>query len=138
MMLGISPRTHQLIRRVLLFLVTLYFTQMFVRNGWKKFDPEGFWSGAFERWGYPVWFMFFIGGVEFLGGFLILIPRVAMYACLALSTVMLGALVTRSIHGVSYGDAVAIASYMVTLLFLAYEFAPLKSRLTAAPETSDI
>lgn len=100
---------------------------MFVKNGYLKFDPEGFWGPAFERWGYPVWFLFFIGVLEFGGGLAILVPRIAPYGALVLAVVMLGALVTRLIHGVSFGDASAISFSMVSMLLLAYEHEPFKS-----------
>jgi len=122
-----EPRLHQRIRKVLLVLFTLYFTIMFVKNGYLKFDPEGFWGPAFERWGYPVWFLFFIGVLEFGGGLAILLPRIAPYGALVLAIVMLGALVTRLIHGVSFGDASSISFNMVSMLLLAYEHEPFRS-----------
>lgn len=128
----LSPETHKWIRRVLLFLFALNFTIMFVKNGYRKFDPDGFWGPAFSRWGYPVWFMFFIGVLEFGGGIAILIPRIAGYGALVLATVMLGAFVTRAIHGMSSGDAISIAFNMVAMLFLAYEYSPLKSKLVGS------
>jgi len=47
----LTPKAREWIWRVLVFLFLLNFTIMFVKNGYRKFDPEGFWSGAFERWG---------------------------------------------------------------------------------------
>ncbi len=94
---------------------------MFVDQGWKKFDPEGFWSGAFERWGYPTWFMFFIGFLEVGGALLILVPKVNGYGAITLAVVMFGALTTRLIHGMSLVDGVSIAFYMVSMLILAHE-----------------
>ena len=50
-------------KQVLLFFIAAYFAAMFIEHGWLKFDPEGFWSGAFiKRWGYGEYFMYFIGG----------------------------------------------------------------------------
>ena len=121
-----SQKTLSIIYRVLLFLFALNFTLSFVKHGYYKFDPEGFWSSAFDRWGYPVWFMFFIGALEFAGGLAILVPRIAGYGALTLATVMLGALVTRLIHGVSSGDAIAIAFNMIAMLVLAFHYSPIK------------
>lgn len=109
------------IKDILFWLFSLYFTILFVDQGWKKFDPEGFWSGAFERWGYPTWFMFFIGFLEVAGGILILFPRVNGYGALTLAAVMLGAFITRLIHGMSISDGVSIAFYLVAMTLLAYE-----------------
>lgn len=108
-------------RDVLLWLFSLYFTIMFFRNGWRKFDPEGFWSGAFERWGYPTWFMFFIGFLEVAGALLILIPKLRGYGALTLAVVMAGAFITRAIHGMGFADASAIAFYCIAMLLLFQE-----------------
>lgn len=107
------------LKQILWFLFSLYFTYMFVKNGWRKFDPEGFWGPAFSRWGYPVWFLYFIGVVEFVGGLLLVIPRYKVFGALALATVMIGALITRIINGVGFDDAFAISFYCVCMLIIA-------------------
>lgn len=129
-MLSLHPSTHRKIRRVLLFLFTLHFTILFVHHGYLKFDPDGFWGPAFQRWGYPVWFLFFIGVVEVTGGIAILIPPIATYGAMLLAVNMLGALVTRLIHGISLNDVDSIVFYIASMLLLAYEFNPgrLRSR----------
>lgn len=106
------------IQPILLWLISLYFTISFVRNGIRKFDPEGFWAPAFERWGYPVWFMFFIGFLETAGGIAILIPKVRHFGGMVLALVMLGAFTTRAIHGVGFSDASYIFYAMVVMLYL--------------------
>ena len=106
---------------ILFWLYSLYFTILFVDQGWKKFDSEGFWSGAFERWGYPTWFMMFIGFLEVTGGILILLPKVNGYGALTLAIVMVGAFTTRIIHGMSISDGVSIAFYLVAMVLLANE-----------------
>lgn len=135
-MRNLDPKTHENIRRVLLFLFTLYFTYMFVKNGWRKFDPEGFWGAPFARWGYPVWFLYLIGVMEFGGGLAILIPRIAGYGALVLATVMFGAFMTRLIHGMGVDDAMSIFFYMVSMLLLAYEYNPLKEWISSKQEPS--
>ncbi len=107
------------IQPILLWLMCAYFAQSFLRNGIRKFDVvDGFWVGAFERWGYPMWFMVFIGVLETLGGAAILIPKTRVYGGLVLAVVMLGALTTRLIHGVSTGDALYISFMMVSMLYV--------------------
>lgn len=46
------------------WLLGLYLADIFVRMGWIKFDPEGFWTAAFERWGYPTWLRIAVGAIE--------------------------------------------------------------------------
>jgi len=92
---------------------------MFIQHGWFKFDPEGFWGPAFNKWGFPVWFMYFIGVLEFVGGILILVPtRIGGYGAITLAVVMIGAFVTRSIHGASADDLMSIAFNAVAMLLL--------------------
>lgn len=110
------------IRNVLLFLISANFAWIFIKNGWAKFDAEGFWSGAFiERWGYGLYFMYFIGLLEFLCGIGILLPKINKFAAFTLAVVMLGAVITRLIFGTSIDDVIWIGSTMVTLLYIALE-----------------
>ena len=118
------------IEPILLWLMVVYFSIMFIRNGVRKFDVEGFWAPAFERWGYPVWFMFLIGGIETVGGILILIPRVAIYGALPLAVVMLGALATRLIYGVDMGDAISISFNLIAMLYIGSIYASKETRKT--------
>ena len=107
------------IKSILLWLVGVWFAWRLIVNGIRKFDPEGFWGPAFEEWGYPVWFLFFIGVLETAGGFALLVPRIRHYGGLILAAVMIGALTTRLIHGVGLDDAASITHFAITFLFLA-------------------
>ncbi len=69
-------------------------------------------------WGYPVWFLFFIGFVEFVGGLLLIVPRFNVYGAIAIFFVMAGAFVTRIIHGTDLGDALSISFYGVCMLMI--------------------
>lgn len=106
-------------KKVLLFLISANYAVTFIQNGWAKFDADGFWSSAFiERWGYGLYFMYFIGLVEFLAGIGILIPKANKYSAFLLAVVMLGAMITRIVFGTSMTDVIWIASTMVTLLYV--------------------
>lgn len=129
-----DQKTLLIIRRILFFLFALNFSYMFVQHGYFKFDPEGFWSSSFEKWGYPFWFMVFIGVLEFGGGIAILIPRIASYGGLVLAVVMLGALITRLIHGTSHVDVIALVSYIVSMLIITFEYSPVKDWQNPKPE----
>ncbi len=112
------------------------FAYTFIQHGWYKFDPDGFWSGAFiDRWGYGLYFMYFIGVLEFTGGIAILLPGISRYGALTLSVVMLGAVITRLIFGTSIDDVIYIVFSMVTMLYISIErgigtdFQKLRSRI---------
>lgn len=110
-------------RKVLLFLISAYFANTYIQHGWEKFDAEGFWSTAFiERWGYGLYFMYFIGVLEFLGGIAILIPKANKYGAFILAVVMCGAMITRIVFGTSIDDVIWIAFSMITLLYLSLEY----------------
>lgn len=110
-------------KRVLLFLMSVNFANTFIQHGWEKFDAEGFWSTAFiERWGYGLYFMYFIGVLEFLGGIAILIPKVNKYGAFLLAAVMLGAAITRIVFGTSLDDVIWIVFSMTTLLYLSLAY----------------
>jgi len=53
---------------------------------------------AFERWGYPIWFMYLIGVVEVVGGIGLIIQRFSATAGAALALMMIGAIGTHVIH----------------------------------------
>lgn len=111
------------IRTVLIWLVSLYLAWLFLNQGVVKFDQEGFWTAAFERWGYPEWLRILVGGIETLGGILLLVPRVATYAALGVAAVMIGAIVTRAGDG-RWVDVAWNTLYLSALLWIAYERRP--------------
>ncbi len=109
------------IRLAAAWLVGLYLAFMYVRMGWTKFDPEGFFTPAFERWGYPEWLRIVVGAVETAGGFAILIPWVASWGGLALAGVMVGAWATRLNDG-NVVDVAWITAYLLALIWIAWEW----------------
>jgi len=109
------------VRLLAVWCLGAYLAHMYVRMGWVKFDPAGFWTAAFERWGYPVWLRWLVGAIEVGGGLLLLVPWVASYAALGVSLVMVGAWVTRVRDG-RYVDVAWIAAYLFALLWIALEW----------------
>ena len=108
-------------RRVTVYILGLLVGLVFVSQGLMKFDANGFWTPAFERWGYPVWFRYLIGGLETVGGALLFVPRTATYGAGMLIPVMLGAFVTRLNDG-RIGDVISVVVYVMLLLWFAYEW----------------
>ncbi|MGI9546863.1 MAG: DoxX family protein [Flavobacteriaceae bacterium] len=106
---------------VLLWLMMAWLAQSLIKNGIRKFDTDGIWTGAFEEWGFPVWFRIFIGILETAGGILLLVPRFmfrfigGMILCLVMS----GALITRTVYGVGYDDFIFILFAAISFLFFA-------------------
>ena len=130
------------IRLVAAWLVGLYLARMYVSMGIVKFDPDGFWTPAFERWGYPDWLRMAVGLLETAGGPLLLVPWLASYAGVALTLVMGGAWVTRFMDG-RMVDVAWITVYAVALLWVAFEWRgfviprSLRDRLRRGGEAGD-
>ena len=115
------PKTSPRWRRVTAYVFGVLVAFVFISQGLMKFDPDGFWTPSFERWGYPVWFRYLIGVLETAGGALLLVPRTATYGAGVLLSIMVGAFITRLRDG-RPGDLVAIVVYMALLLWFAYEW----------------
>jgi uncharacterized membrane protein YphA (DoxX/SURF4 family) len=113
--------TFKKARLLLAWGLGLYLAQMYVSMGWIKFDPNGFWTAAFQRWGYPVWVRCLVGGIEVGGGLLLLVPWVASYAAGALGLVMAGAWMTRVRDG-RLVDVAWISAYLLALSWIAFEW----------------
>lgn len=120
--IGSLQRRLAKIQPILIWLIGAYLAYKLAFNGWRKFDPDGFWTKAFVKWGYPVWFRIFIGVVEFVGGLLMIVPRSRPLGALMLLVVMVGALSTRLIFGTSFSDALAIGFNGICFLyFVSYQ-----------------
>lgn len=71
---------------------------VFLASGGAKLAGLEFEIVAFERWGYALWFMYFIGAVEVVGAVGLLVRRVAAAAAAGLALMMVGAMGTHVIH----------------------------------------
>jgi len=109
------------VRLLIAWLLGLYLARLYVTMGWIKFDPHGFWTAAFEHWGYPAWLRVVVGGIEVGGGAMLIVPWTATVGALALAAVMVGAWVTRYLDA-RYVDVAWISGYLATLLWIAYEW----------------
>ncbi|MEC9396088.1 MAG: DoxX family protein [Myxococcota bacterium] len=78
--------------------VTIVLSIIFIAAGIPKLGGVEIAMHRFEQWGYPEWFRQLIGGAEFMGAILLLIPRTAFYAALALGAIMLGSIFTHMVH----------------------------------------
>jgi uncharacterized membrane protein YphA (DoxX/SURF4 family) len=110
--------TSHRLRFVAAWLVSLYFTQLFLRMGWGKFGNDGFWTTAFAAWGYPAWFRILVGAVEVTAGVALLVPATASYGAIALAVVMMGAWSTLA-HDLRWRDMATVAVYGALLGWIA-------------------
>ena len=78
--------------------LSILLSLVFLASGAAKLAGLAFEIAAFERWGYPLWFMYAIGVVEVAGGVGLLLRRWSALAGLGLATMMIGAVATHVIH----------------------------------------
>lgn len=79
-------------------VITGILAVIFILSGSAKLLGLEFELEAFERWNYPLWFMYCTGAIEVIGAVALMIPRVSSVAALGLSGVMVGAVATHIIH----------------------------------------
>jgi putative oxidoreductase len=84
--------------------------------GIAKFVGPGGWQELFRSWGYPQWFLLFVGALEIAGAIALLIPRLALYGALVLGVVMLGALGTLLIHPTAQFGITRPVIYLILLI----------------------
>lgn len=109
------------VRLVGAFLVGIYLADMYVGMGLVKFDPDGFWTPAFERWGYPVWLRVAVGIAEVGGGIALLVPWIAAWGAGLVALVMAGAITTRALDG-RWVDVSWNVLYLTMLVWIAFEW----------------
>lgn len=73
-------------------------TIIFFMSGAAKLASLDFELQAFERWGYPLWFMYLVGFIEVSGAVVLLIKPLRASAAAGLSLFMLGPIVTHVLH----------------------------------------
>lgn len=83
----------------LLWGVTIALAVVFAGVGFPKVGSTEMVLTSFGNWGYPDSFHYMVGGVEFIGAILLLIPVTASAAALVLCGVMVGAAATHALHG---------------------------------------
>jgi putative oxidoreductase len=80
------------------WILTILLAVLMAGPGSQKFTSPT-WERMFRSWGYPDGFYLVIGAIEVAGGIALLIPRLASYAGITLSIVMLGAAATQVLRG---------------------------------------
>jgi uncharacterized membrane protein YphA (DoxX/SURF4 family) len=96
-------------------LITPVITLIFVASGGAKLLGLEFELDAFERWGYPVWFMYLTGVIEVAAGLAIWIKPLRFLASVGLNCVMMGAMTTHLVNSEWPMLGVASAIFLLTL-----------------------
>ena len=86
--------------------------------GFSKFSNPDFWLSSFVEWGYPAGLASVIGGVEMIGGVLLLVPRLAAYSAGVLVVVMLVATGTVLLHPGTLGPGASLVNAAALVVVL--------------------
>jgi putative oxidoreductase len=82
-------------RRIALWVAVALLVALFAFQGVSKLIATPAEVRAFERWGYPMWFMYAIGTLEVAGLLGLLVPALRPWAALGLVGLMVGAAATH-------------------------------------------
>ncbi|MDO8826182.1 DoxX family protein [Methylophaga sp.] len=94
---------------------------IFFLSGAAKLASLDFEIQAFERWGYPLWFMYFVGVVEVSGAVVLLFKQVRSLAAAGLGLFMIGPVVTHVLHA-EWGMMVVALAIMLFAGWIAWQW----------------
>ena len=77
---------------------TVLLAVIFFLSGTAKLAGMDFEIQAFERWGYPLWFMYLVGVIEVMGAAGLIIKQLRALAAACLALFMIGPVVTHITH----------------------------------------
>ena len=89
-----------LVKTIALWLVQALMALVMVGPGVQKFTGPT-WQRMFRVWGSPEHLYLLIGGIEVMAGLGLLVPKIATPSAVILMIVMIGAAITRMLHGAS-------------------------------------
>ena len=103
-------KTQRIVRWILLGLVTFAFLAV----GGMKLAGTQMEVGLFTGWGYPLWFMYFIGACEVLGAIGLHVQKVSRVSAVCLVILLCGAIGTHVYH--AEGLIAPIPATVLTLM----------------------
>lgn len=86
-------------RTIFLWVYTVLLFFAFIGAGAAKLAGQAVMVEQFHSFGYPLWFMYLTGAIEFACAIVVLIPRYAHVGAGILACVMAGAIVSHLTHG---------------------------------------
>ncbi len=100
------------------WVVAVLLCLAFLGAGTAKLTGQPMMRQEFTIFGYPPWFMYLTGLIEFVSAVLLIIPRTARIGAGALICVMVGAIFSHLTHG----QAAMIGAPVVLLILAVIEF----------------
>ena len=106
----------RVVKTIVVWVLQGLLALVMVGPGIQKFTSP-VWQRMFRAWGYPEHFYLVIGAIEVIAGLGLLLPKTATPSALILMVVMIGAAITRMLHG---GSGVGELVFCVLLGVIAY------------------
>lgn len=100
-------------RTIIIWVLTIVTAALFAMAGFFKLSGSEQMVTAFAGFGFPSWFMTFVGLVEVVGAVILLLPAIAFLGGLGLLVVAGGAFITHLASGDPIGMAVPAIVYFV-------------------------
>ncbi len=101
-------------------LLTYLLALVFLLSGAAKLAGMEFEIQAFQRWGYPLWFMYLSGAIEVAGAIGLLLPRISAFVAMGLAVFMIGAVGTHLVHN-EWPMSMVASCLMLGMACLAWE-----------------
>jgi len=98
--------------------LSIVLSMMYIIAGIPKLGGFEQMVNAWDQYGYSTTMRQLVGGVEFLGGVLLLIPRAAFWAATALGLIMVGSMLTHVMHG-EYSQTIIPMGFFAALTVIA-------------------
>ena len=106
------------VKSIMSLIITIALAVLYALAGGSKYvGMQPTWAVNFDLWGYPAWFLYLVGALEFIGAALLLVPSIAILGSMVLGTIMFGAFWTHVANGEYLGSVVAGVLF-VLLIFL--------------------
>ncbi|MEM7118849.1 MAG: DoxX family protein [Chloroflexota bacterium] len=103
-------------KRIGLILVLGFLTLIIGFSGVSKLAGMEEWLVEWERYGYPLWFMYAIGVLQVIGSIMIWIPKTRFWGAALFAVIMIGAAFTH----ISIGEFLPITQNAILLALSAY------------------
>lgn len=100
-------------QKTVYYIVTTITSLMFLFSAYSKLSGDPMATAGFATAHLPLWFMYFIGAAEVLGGIALWIPKLQKWAVYGLSIIMIGAIIVTAIF-------VSVPMAIIPLVFFVF------------------
>jgi len=103
-------------RTIVGWILSVLLAAVFLFAAVGKLTAQAMVVSMFQSFGYPLWFMTFVGILEVIAGLAILVPRTSVAGAGLMVCIMIGAIVTQVVHGTFAQLAVPVVVLVVAIL----------------------